>query len=202
MGASNKGLKFVAEVYTAAEIESVLKVISRRAPTGIRNRALIVVGYRCGLRVAEALALHPKDVDLEQGYVHVRRGKGDKARKVGIDAQAGAIVQLWLDRRAKLGIKRNAPLFCTLAGKPLEQAYVRALLPRLGQKAVIEKRLHFHGLRHTYAWELSQEGVPVRVIQGLLGHSHLQTTAVYLAHLAPHHLIEVAHKRPAWASGG
>jgi site-specific recombinase XerD len=200
MGPSNKGKKFESEVYTATEIDAVLKVISRRAPTGVRNRALLVMGYRCGLRLAEALALNLKDVDLNAGYVHVRHGKGGKTRKVGIDAQAAAVVQLWMDRRQKLNVKRSAPLFCTLDGEPLEQAYIRALLARLGKKAGIEKRLHFHGLRHTYAWELSQESVPVRKIQGLLGHSHLQTTAIYLAHIAPHDLIEVAHNRPAWGA--
>ena len=86
MGPSNKGITFPAEVYSPAEIDGVLRVISRRAPTGIRNHALIVIGYRCGLRLAEALALNLKDVDLEQGFVHVRHGKGDKSRKIGIDA--------------------------------------------------------------------------------------------------------------------
>ena len=97
-----------------------------------------------------------------------------------------------------MGVTRNSSLFCTLEGEPLEQAYVRSLLARLGKKAGLEKRLHYHGLRHTFAWELSQEGVPVRKIQGILGHSHLQTTAIYLDHIAPHDLIEIAHNRPAW----
>ena len=192
------------EVYTPEELDRLLKVCSRRAPTGIRNRALIVVGYRAGLRISEALDLRPHDLDLDGGHIHVRHGKGPKtrggkARKVGLDAQACEIVQRWVDVRAKLeGMKRSSPLFCTLQGGRIKEAYIRAMLPRLRKRADIEKRLHFHGLRHTYAWELCKEGVPVASIQKLLGHSSLESTAVYLSHLAPHDLIAVAHQRPAW----
>ena len=142
--------------------------------------------------------LYPKDIDVDAGYVFVRSGKGGKARKVGIDLNALAIVQHWLDFRSRLHLNGTKRLFCTLVGQPLTTAYVRALMIRLGKKTQIEKRVHFHALRHTFAWELSQEGVPIKKIQGILGHSRLETTAVYLAHLAPHDLIQVAHERPEW----
>ena len=199
MGPSNKGLKFPPEVYARDEIRALMATTSSRAPTGIRNRALIAVGYRAGLRCFEALALHRRDIDTDDDYLHVRSGKGGKSRKVGIDNGALAMIQRWLDIRKKLGLNGHMPVFCTLKGEPLTNAYVRGLMARLGKKAGIEKRVHFHGLRHTFAWELSEEGVPTKKIQGLLGHSRLETTAVYLAHLAPHDLIEVARSRPEWA---
>ncbi len=194
------------EVYTPEEMDALLKTCSRRAPTGVRNKALLVVGYRAGLRISEALALRPSDVDLKEGHVYVRHGKGPrskcgKPRKVGLDAQACAIVEQWMAvRKGLAGVKRSSPLFCTLDGGPMKDAYVRAMLGRYGKRAGIEKRLHFHGLRHTYAWELCKEGVPVATIQRLLGHASLETTAVYLAHLAPHDLIAVAHQRPPWGT--
>lgn len=195
---SNKGCKFPPEVYTKNEIHRLLKVCSTKSATGARNRALITAGYRAGLRCSEALNLYPKDIDLADGYVYVRHGKGGKARKVGLDAGAIAIIQHWLDFRTKLKLNGAKPLFSTLVGNKLTTDYIRALMIRLGKKAEIEKRVHYHGLRHTYAWELSQEGIPTKIIQGLLGHSRLETTAVYLAHLAPHDLIRVAHQRPDW----
>ena len=68
-----------------------------RAPTGIRNRALITVMYRGGLRLGEALQLKPKDLDAQKGTIRVLHGKGDKARLVGLDEGGWAIVQRWLD---------------------------------------------------------------------------------------------------------
>jgi integrase/recombinase XerD len=64
---------------------------SKRAPTGIRNRALIAMLYRGQLRIGEALALKPKDLDRKAGTVRVLHGKGDKSRTVGLDDGAGAI---------------------------------------------------------------------------------------------------------------
>jgi len=66
-------------------IRALLRACSSRAPTGIRNRALIAVLYRGGLRISEALALHQKDVDQAAGTVTVLHGKGDQRRTVGMD---------------------------------------------------------------------------------------------------------------------
>lgn len=191
------GKKFPAEVLTQDEVRALYRQTSLRCPTGIRNRALIFMGWRAGLRVSEALDLMPRDVNLEEGYVHIRHGKGDKARIVGLDETTCAVLQRWLDKRARLGFNGRHPLFCTLHGERVKDAYVRELLPRLARKARIEKRVHYHGLRHTFAWELTKEGdVTVRQIQGLLGHASLATTAIYLDHLAPRDLMDAIRQRP------
>ena len=75
------------------------------------------------------------------------------------------------------------------------------MLPRLAKKADIEKRVHFHGLRHCFASELSKEGVPVEEIRCALGHSSLATTACYLNHIAPHDLVKRMRERPDWQTG-
>jgi site-specific recombinase XerD len=192
---ANKGRRYPAEVLTPDEVRRLIAAPSGRAPTGIRNRALLVVLYRGGLRVAEALALYPKDLDCKAGTIRVLHGKGDRARTIGLDPTAFAVVERWLDRRAALGINGKAPLFCTLDGKPLASAYVRALLPRLARRAGIEKRVHPHGLRHTHAAELAREGVPMNVIRMQLGHSSLATTSRYLDHIAPEQVIEAMRGR-------
>ena len=143
----NKGRTLPAEPLTPHEALALLSACSSKAPTGLRNRALLTLLWRGGLRVAESLALLPKDVDPEAGTVRVLRGKGSKARTVGLDPTAMAVVQRWVDRRRELGIKGRAPLLCTLKGKPLHSSYCRALLPRLARKAEILKRAHPHGLR-------------------------------------------------------
>ncbi len=100
------------------KLADFLRATSLRAPTGIRNRALVVLGWRAGLRCEEALALYPKDVDLADSSIRVPRGKGSKSRTVGLDPAACAIVQRWLQKRAALGLKNRRPLFCTLNGQP------------------------------------------------------------------------------------
>ena len=195
---ANKGKTYPAEILTPDEVRALVKACSSRAPTGVRNRALLVLLYRGGLRVSEALGLHPKDVDRAAGTVAVLRGKGGKRRTIGLDPGAFAFLERWLDVRAKRGINGRAPIFSTLARKPLASAYVRALLPRLGRKAGLEKRVHAHGLRHSHAFELSMEGVPMPVIQAQLGHASLAVTSRYLAHIAPAELVQAMQRRPAF----
>jgi len=77
----------------------------------------------------------------------------------------------------------------------LKPSYVRTALPRLAAKAGIEKRVHAHALRHTLAFELMMEGVPVPIIQRQLGHASLATTQRYLDHIAPKDVIEVMQGR-------
>jgi site-specific recombinase XerD len=176
----------------------LIRATSSRAPTGIRNRALIVVLYRGGLRLAEALSLRPKDADAAKGTITVLHGKGDRRRTVGLDPAAFAILERWLETRKGLGLTGKDPLFCTLGGESLKPSYVRTLLPRLAVKAGIEKRVHPHGLRHTHAAELASEGMPTNLVQAQLGHSSLATTDRYLRHIAPTQLID-AMRRREWA---
>ena len=81
------------------------------------------------------------------------------------------------------------PVFCTPAGGPLSDRYVRQALGRYGEKAGIEKRVHPHGLRHSHAAHLAASGVPVHVIQKQLGHSSLAVTGFYLDSIAPAEVV-------------
>ncbi|MBL9000787.1 MAG: tyrosine-type recombinase/integrase [Phycisphaerae bacterium] len=187
------------EVLTDGEVRALLGVLSRRSPTGVRNRALIAVLYRSGLRLSEALSLLPKDLDLEAGQIRVLRGKGGRSRIVGIDPGASAIVHAWLAVRAAERLGRETPLFCSLNGLRLTTAYIRRRLPVLARRAGIEKRVHAHGLRHTHAAQLRAEGVDIGIISKQLGHSSIATTVRYLDHIAPVAVIEAVRGR-AWAA--
>jgi site-specific recombinase XerD len=192
---ANAGNTYPAEILTPEEVRALITMCSNRAPTGIRNRALIVVLYRGGVRISEALTLFPKDLDRMAGTVTVLHGKGGKRRTIGLDLTAFSVVERWLDTRKSIGIDGRKPVFCTLAGQPLKSAYVRALLPRLAHKAGIEKRVHAHGLRHTHAAELAAERMPLNLVQAQLGHANLAVTSRYLDHIAPTQLIEAMRSR-------
>jgi len=192
---ANKGRQYPAEILTPGEVRALIRACSNRAPTGIRNRALLVLLYRAGCRISEALRLLSKDLDRAAGTATVLRGKGGTRRTIGLDPGAFAVVERWLDVRAKLGISSRAPIICTLKGKPVASAYVRALMPRLARRAGIDKRVHAHGLRHTHAAELALEGHPMNLIQAQLGHASLATTSRYLAHIAPAQLIQAMRAR-------
>lgn len=191
----NKGKTFPAEILTGDEIHRLLDAISQTSTFGIRNRALITVLYRSGLRHSEALDLMPKDVDLEAGSITVLHGKGDRRRMVGIDAGATPLIQPWIERRASLAFAHSEPLFCTLKGTRMGNSYLRSALPQYAKRAGIAKRVHPHGLRHTHAYELAMEKVEMPIIQRQLGHTSLATTDRYLNHIAPQQVIDTIGKR-------
>ena len=183
------------EVLSEPEAIALIRACSQRAPTGIRNRALIAVLWRCGLRISEALCLELRDLDLQAGTLRVRHGKGDKSRTVGLDEQTTALLARWFDRRRALSPGARAPVFCTLDGGRIDSSYVRRLLPRLAGKAGISRRVHPHGLRHTYAAELARERTPINIIRDALGHSTLAITDRYLRDVAPIHVIDTMRAR-------
>ena len=192
---ANKGRTYPAEVLTPDEVLALLDQCSQTSSLGLRHRALNPVLDRTGVRCSEVRALRLTDIDLQGGSVAVLHGKGDRRRTVGIDPGASAIVEAWIERRRELGLSADAPLFCTLRGTPMDSAQVRLLLPRLARRAGIAKRVHPHGLRHTHAYELMMEGVPMPIIQRQLGHASLATTDTYLSHIAPKEVIETIGKR-------
>ncbi len=192
---SQPGSVLPPDLLNAHEARALIRSASNRAPTGIRNRALIATMYRSGLRPGEALGLHPTDVDVQRGILAVPPRRGGSGRLVGIDATARAMVARWLDRREQRGIDPQAHLFCTLAGEQLKAAYVRELLPRLARKAGIEKRVHPLGLRYANAAELSVEGFPAALIDGHLGIAITASARRYQPEFTPEEVIRAIASR-------
>jgi integrase/recombinase XerD len=183
------------ELLTRDEARRLIRSASNRAPTGVRNRALIAMMYRIGLRPGEALALGVDHVDVAAGEVRIPARKSGTGRVTGIDAQTLELVQRWLARRERLGISGSSPLFCTLAGEELKAAYVRELLPRLARRAGIEKRVHPLGLRYTCAAEMSSEGLSTAIIEAHLGVSVSGSARRYLAQVTPGEVIAAVQAR-------
>ncbi len=185
--------RFPPEILTDDEVCRLLAACSS-GPAGLRNQALIAILYRGGLRINEALDLWPKDIDIEAGSIRILHGTGRRARTVGIDPAGGAVVEHWLEVRSELGLGPQQPVFCTVSGGRVGDAYIRVLLPRLGRKAGIDKRVHAHGLRHTHAAQLRVEGVDIGIISKQLGHRSIATTARYLDQPDPPELAG-SHRR-------
>ena len=108
----NKGMRYPADPPTVAEIVSVMRQAADDLH-GWRVRGLIVVLWRGGLRIHEALALAEPDLDPQRGSLLVRRGKGGRRREVGMDDWGWEQLQPWLAARRELPV---GPLFCVLEG--------------------------------------------------------------------------------------
>ncbi len=191
---SNRGKTVAAEILAGGEITQLLDA-GRKNKTAVRDKAMIAVSYRAGLRCCEVLALKPKDVDRQARTITILHGKGDKRRVVGIDVQAWSIVEAWLTERDQFATKPDSPLFCTKDGKPINPRQVRAMMARRGKSAGLAKHVHLHGLRHTMASEMAAEGVPLLDICGALGHANASTTNRYLQQLSPTSVLDAMRSR-------
>jgi len=187
------------DILGPAEVRALMAACSRRAPTGIRNRALIALLYGSGLRISEALSLRPKDVDLDGLALTVQNGKGDKRRVAGLLPDAVDAIQRWADRRAEFRATARDPFFCTTArgasgphptnpGGRLSREYVARTVKRLARKAGIDRRVHCHGFRHSHADLLRRRGFDVEEIRVQLRHASLDVTSTYLDHIGTHEI--------------
>jgi site-specific recombinase XerD len=193
----NKGQRYPADPPTVEEIVAVMRA-GGDGRHGSRLRGLIVVLWRAGLRIHEALGLNESDLDHRRGALLVRRGKGGRRREVGMDEWAWEHLQRWIDVRLELPV---GPLFCVIngptRGRPWSPAAARAELRRTAATAGVRRRFAPHQLRHADAVEMAHEGVPLIVIQRQLGHSNLGITSIYLQGIDNAEIIDAVHARRA-----
>lgn len=140
-----------------------------RRRLAVRDWALVVFLLNTGLRIAEACALTWADVQIGErsGWVVVRGGKGDKTRRVPLNAEARKVLKTWQEEGGDAG---------SVFGLTASGAYRR--LAEMGRRAGVE--VHPHTLRHTLAKNLVDAGVGLHEVAALLGHSSLNTTRVYV----------------------
>jgi site-specific recombinase XerD len=159
---------------------------------------LIIVLWRAGLRISEALDLAETDLDRSRGAVVVRAGTGGRRREVGMDRWAWGQLTSYPEIRATLPV---GALFCVIhgptAGRRWEASAARKQLRRTAETAGVRRRFAPHQLRHAHAVELAHEGVPLVVIQRQLGHCNLGVTSIYLQGIDSSEIIETVHSRPA-----
>jgi site-specific recombinase XerD len=193
----NKGLQYPADPPSVEEIISVMRCAGER-PEGLRMRALIVVLWRAGLRISEALALAESDLDPRRGSILVRCGKGGKRREVGMDAWAWEQLTPWLELRRTMPV---GALLCVIygatRGRPWTATAARAQLRRVAARSGVRRRFAPHQLRHAHAVEMAREEVSLVVIQRQLGHGNLGITSIYLQGIDSSEIIDTVHARRA-----
>lgn len=173
--------KRLPEVLSAEEVEAILA----EAPTP-KYRAAFMLCYGSGLRTEEVLHLQPRHVDSERMLIRVERGKGQKDRQV-ILAQhlLEELRQCWKRYRPECYLFEGQK-----PGKPMAATSLQRAFRAACGKAGIEKPVTPRSLRHAFATHLVEAGTNLRVVQRLLGHQSLNTTAIY-THLAKTWLAEV-----------
>ena len=150
---------------------------------GRRDRAILESLYGAGLRISELVGLDVDDVDLDEGSVLVRGGKGGKSRRVPVGRAARAAIGDYLTTlRPELARKAAggaAGLFLNARGGRLSRQGCWKILRRYAEMAGLEDRVSPHTLRHSFATHMLDAGADIRVVQELLGHASLATTQVY-----------------------
>jgi len=153
--------------------EEVNKLLS--TPRNLKHRTCLSLGYSAGLRISELSHLMPGDIDRSRMQIRVYHGKGSKTRYVPLSKKILVLLDEYVQRYSTEkylfeGLKKGHPMATTSLGVIFRKAL---------EKAAIQKKATFHTLRHSYATHLLEQGVNLKVIQQLLGHSSLRTTSIY-----------------------
>lgn len=180
---------------TPREMMRILTAPDTDTLMGIRDRAILELLYGTGLRNRELRQLAPWDIDLVDGSVTVRRGKGQKNRVVPLGRAAQRWVARYLEHvRPRWARRPNVKaLFLTSAGGPLDCSTLNVLVRLHVRAARVTKRVTVHTFRHACATHMLQGGADIRHVQQLLGHRSLLSTAIY-THLVLRDL-QCAHRR-------
>lgn len=188
---SPKVAKKLPTVLSRQEVASCLAAANR-----LKHRALLMFFYGCGLRLSETIHLRVEDIDSQQMMVRVNHGKGDRQRVVPLpQSLLGVLRQYWQETRPTGWLFPGG-----IAGRPLTPKAVTDVCQRVRRNAGLKKRFYPHCLRHSFATHLLEDGADLRVIQTLLGHRQLSTTAIY-THVSTRRLREAQSPLDALLSG-
>jgi len=167
------------EHLTSCEVDKMLSIARKLGRHGHRDRTLILVMYRHGLRVSELVALRWDQVDLDAGLIHVNRRKNGTPSTHPLGGK---------EIRALRQLQRTYPttqyVFITERKGPMTDSAVRKLVARAGREANLGFPAHPHMLRHACGFKLANDGQDTRAIQHYLGHKNIQHTVRY-TELAP-----------------
>jgi site-specific recombinase XerD len=157
-------------VLSADEIVRFLEAVS-----SLKCRAALATAYAAGLRASEVAGLRVADIDSARGVILVRHSKGDKDRNVMLSAQLlGILRTYWRLARPKIFLFPGRD-----EDRPIDPTVLHAACRSAAKAAELEKRITLHTLRHSFATHLLENGTDIRIIQVLLGHNNLSSTARY-----------------------
>jgi integrase/recombinase XerD len=185
-------LDLAAEIYHIREPQKIPLVMSpdetRRllaVANSLKVRMLLSLGYGCGLRAGEVVRLKVKHIDSAQKIIRVEQSKGRKDRNVMLSAETLDLLRQWWKARTSRHDAGTPPQERWLfpgnraAGRPMTTRQLSRLFHEAADAAGIKKAVTLHALRHSFATHLLERGTDIRIIQALLGHDKLDTTARY-----------------------
>jgi integrase/recombinase XerD len=184
--------KNLPDVLSIFEIDEIFKQPDISTRLGIRDRAMLETLYATGIRVSELVNLKQSSLLIEDGLVLVY-GKGSKERLVPMGSSArhwvGEYQKQTRVHHAQTG-KSQDVLFLNVRGTKLTRDMVRKLVEKYSLAAGIQKKVHPHTFRHSFATHLLEGGADLRAVQEMLGHADISTTQLY-THIDREYLKEV-----------
>ena len=184
-------LDLAAEIYHIREPQKIPLVMSQdetrrllAVASSLKVRVLLSLGYGCGLRAGEVVRLKVKDIDRAQSIIRVEQSKGRKDRHVMLSPEMLALLRQWWKVRpsrydAGISLQERWLFPGIRAGKPMTPRQLSRLFHEATDAAGIKKSVTLHALRHSFATHLLEDDTDIRIIQALLGHDKLDTTARY-----------------------
>jgi integrase/recombinase XerC len=161
-------------------------------PLKLRDYAMMELMYSSGLRLAEMVNLNIDAIDLTQGQVQVL-GKGNKTRYLPIGSNACKALNRWLEARPNIVAEGELAVFINNRGNRLSPRAVQQRMAKIGREQGLDKHVHPHMLRHSFASHLLESSGDLRAVQEMLGHADISTTQIY-THLDFQHLAQVYDK--------
>jgi integrase len=189
---ANKGLVYPPDPPTVAECMAMLRACGDD-PYGTRLYAAIILMWQGALRAFEALAITEADLDAQSGRIQIRHGKGDKQATIRMAQWAWPFLNDWRDMRRDLPNPRG-PLLCVIdpptSGRAWSYADMRIRLKQVALRAGVTRRMSCHQLRHAFAAQAYEAGMPLRAIQLHLRHENIGITDTYLQGLGVDESLE------------
>ena len=165
-------------------LEKIAELVN--APSNYKHRLILMLTYGCGLRLGEVCVLRPRDIDIERKVISIRKAKGKRDRIVMLDDELAPYISNWL----KCGCGTEYVFEGYTPGNHLSKRTIEKIYTNACIKKNIDSKGGIHSLRHSFATHLLEQGIDLRYIQELLGHSSSKTTEIY-THVAVHKIVSI-----------
>ncbi|MBK7631545.1 MAG: site-specific tyrosine recombinase XerD [Ignavibacteriales bacterium] len=173
--------KKLPEVLNISEVEKILAEPKVDDKLGLRDKTILELFYACGTRVSELINLKVNDLFLGEEIIRVF-GKGSKERLIPIGSSAIMWIKEYLKKSRPLLMKKSKSennLFLNSRGSKLSRMGVWKIIERYVKQSGIDKDVHPHTFRHSFATHLLEGGADLRAVQEMLGHADISTTQIY-----------------------
>lgn len=186
-----KAQKKLPDTLSVDEIEQLLTAMPEEG-LGKRDKAIIELIYSAGMRLSELIAVDVQDVVRAVDMISVT-GKGNKQRLVPVGRKARSAIDDWLSIRPSLAHADEVGLFVSNRGVRISARTIQVRLDYWSRYSGLDRKLHPHMLRHSFASHILESSGDLRAVQELLGHANISTTQIY-THLDFQHLAQVYDK--------